>query len=291
MPLDVREALLDLLIILQPYFLPKVDHTCACNIAEARVVVAPLCDLLKKLANRDVFKGAVDPSVQMAGSSKCDSTLPPPPAPPPRALDVELFTGPPMNHMDLESTLAKVIQIKLDAPVAPSVGKAWNVNAEPFFPVPQLPYIMPLAALPLALQVNVPPPPPLADSCEHSAPQPAVTTDCDSIFSTSRSASFTTWATTTIEQVLVTNGGCMHVNELQNTLVEQYLSADAQPIYSRSHVGLFVLALIPESYLSNTDAMVRLTHDRHLRMKRYSFLFDAAHDPNGTGVAHDCNQQ
>ena len=279
MPLDAREALLDLLIILQPYFLPKADVTCARNISEARVVVAPLCDLLKKLASRDVPKCAVDPSVQKDGRSKRDSSLPPPPAPPP--LDIELFTGPPLNHLDVESTLAKGTRVILDAPlVAPSVGKAWNVNAEPFFPVPQLPYIMPLAALPLALQANVPPPPPL----------PADSADCDSIVSMYRSATFTAWATTTIQQVMVTNGGCMHVDDLQKTLVEEYFRANAKTTCSPSHVGHFVRALIPESYLSSTDAMVRLTHG-HLRMKRYRFLFDAAHDPNGTGVAHDCNQQ
>ena len=53
MPRDAKEALLGLSAVLQAYFLLNVDDTCGRIISEARVLVAPVCDLLKNLGNRD----------------------------------------------------------------------------------------------------------------------------------------------------------------------------------------------------------------------------------------------
>ena len=120
------------------------------------------------------------------------------------------------------------------------------------------------------------------------------------------SASFAAWATPTIDSVLETHGGCMHIHQLQSTMVDLFFSTCAMPTPSQaSHVGHGVFALIPNSYLSREDAMVRLSQQPFL-MKRYSFchtigstngagaaslLPSCDHDPNGAGVAHDCNQQ
>jgi len=52
LPLDVREAFLDLLIIVQPYFIPDAAKTVSVNIAEARAEVKPLIDLCAALAKR-----------------------------------------------------------------------------------------------------------------------------------------------------------------------------------------------------------------------------------------------
>ena len=408
MPLDAREALLDLLIILQPYFLPNVDDTCARNISEARVVVAPLCDLLKTLSVRD------------------DQALPKAGAPIERVVSVLR----PMVPIDSSAIQRKEDKrFLLDHCLAPAKAQM-QVPSTPLvhYIDPRLSrpvQVVPLASLPWALRANVPPAPPLPPSppvptCMHplqvldnavirvvpSLPVPSVRDAAvmtiggdlqgisqpkmfvvvqqaadlvqaqnDTIaylysalevyrnnhvwnvdapswypisswhadfkmkkysfrrsavepdFSTSYvgqpavatvsptpdvcSASFEAWAIPAIDNVLATHGGCMHFHELQKIMVKQYFFANVKPTTSQENqVGQGVLALIPESYLSDADSMVRLSqqdqrvavapaHSRDdiywrdiptIRMKRYCFRRTSV-DPNGAGVAHDCNQQ
>ena len=151
LPLPVREAFLDLLIVMQPYFLPSEENACATNIAEARQEVSQLVVLCKDIASR--------PPVPEHAPSDFQETLPPcaPPPVPPIAgalhchqLEAQLFAkathctpeavGLICNGCGLWTPLGhSICELKPISPVAGchtigSKSDGWNVYAPEFQP-------------------------------------------------------------------------------------------------------------------------------------------------------------
>ena len=137
LPLDVREAFLDLLIVVQPYFVPDVQRSNAANIAEARTEIKPLIDMCMHVATRAPVTTVLD-------TIRGNDMLPLPPMP-----NIHMSAGyylcdDFLNDPAVVKTLKSSSTEKLFNPQAapgvrrpsfvPFSGRSWNIQAPDFIP-------------------------------------------------------------------------------------------------------------------------------------------------------------
>jgi len=137
LPLPVREAFLDLLLICKPYFAPDDHKSTAANIAEARAEVRGFIELCGAVADRRAYS-RVDVNPGKHDHLECGDLLPPP-APPPDDLEciysadwTTMAASPPcmvFQSPDVQGAFANDIFRHLPCP-----RSFWNISAPVFIP-------------------------------------------------------------------------------------------------------------------------------------------------------------